>query len=240
MKRLPDLLSALPVPGYGLWMLLGAGLAANVRLDGRGEVLAPLSLGLLFVAAGLLLARLGRDATGRWQALLPPRDALPATTSMLAMGTFLPLLAVAGLVRGDNDFWATRLAGALLAVGSAATLAAACRSASLSAWAWRDTLAALFAGGLWLWCFLAAQQTGQAGVDHSRPWLLALLAAGVLTALLTPLPRRRGPALTGMAAACAIVLAALFVPMPAWGALVGALAASLAVGALLVREDRAA
>jgi hypothetical protein len=37
-----------------VWALLGSGLALNVYPNGRGEVLVPLTFGLLCVLAGLL------------------------------------------------------------------------------------------------------------------------------------------------------------------------------------------
>src|ERR1700754_199364 len=40
--------------GYGLWMVLGTSLALGLYPDGRGEVLVPLSIGLVFVSLGLI------------------------------------------------------------------------------------------------------------------------------------------------------------------------------------------
>jgi hypothetical protein len=129
----------LPPTGFGMWALLGGGLALAVYPNGRGEVLVPLTFGLLCVLAGLLY-------------MAPRRGARPTREGLLAMATFLPMLAVAGLARGDNDFWATRLAGAVLAVCSIATL---CMARRRMATAPADVLAALLSGGLWLWLCIA-------------------------------------------------------------------------------------
>jgi hypothetical protein len=183
----PSLFAALPLTGFGVWALLGSGLALNVYPNGRGEVLVPLTFGLLCVLAGLLY-------------MAPRRGARPTRESLLAMATFLPMLAVAGLARGDNDFWATRLAAAALAVCSVVTL---CVQRTDTGTAGRTTLspanvlAALFSGGLWLWLCIALQQQEVAVLPTfgtltvAAPWRLLLMLAGVALGVLEYTGRHR-------------------------------------------------
>ena len=106
---------------------------------------------------------------------------------MLALATFLPMLAVAGLVRGDNIFWATRLAGAVLALCSLASLAytgyhfrrqlapalqRAAASLSLS-----RLVFAGYAGGLWLCTLAQGELIAPRGL---YPWILLLTLALLL------------------------------------------------------------
>ncbi|MGH8324320.1 MAG: dibenzothiophene desulfurase, partial [Steroidobacteraceae bacterium] len=44
--------------GYGLWFLLGLGLALDPHIVGRNEALTVLVVGAVFVAAGLLASTL--------------------------------------------------------------------------------------------------------------------------------------------------------------------------------------
>lgn len=192
-ETLAPLWRVLAASGYGLWAWLGLALALGLYRIGRNATLIPLSVGILLVGAGLLVACLpGRDAPD-WHGWRPTRDSRPTRAALLALATFLPMLAVAGLARGDNTFWATRLAGAMLTLCSLASLSyAAFRyRRQLSPWSRRVATSlpasrlafAGYAGGLWLWlCALA-----QAEPDHSPdlyPWVLLLLVFALLLGLL--------------------------------------------------------
>lgn len=183
------LLRMLALSGYGLWMLLGMALALGIYRGGRSEALLPLALGAAFVSLGLLVACLHLPGLSDWHGWHPARRSRPTREALLALAAYLPMLAVAGLVRGDNAFWATRLAGAALALCSGASLfytvhryrrqlstELARRSAQLPA---SRVIAAWYAGGLWLWLCLAAQD-GAVRVADTRPWIMVLLVLAVL------------------------------------------------------------
>lgn len=185
----------LATSGYGLWAWLGLALALD-RQDGRSGTLIPLTAGLVLVSFGLLLAYLPwRGTTRDWYGWQPQRDSRPTRAALLAFATYLPMLAVAGLARGENDFWATRLAGAALALCSMASLAynnyshrrrwlGPLSSPSASQLPIKRLLFAAYAGGLWLWVSLLAQgQLDSPFVGFS--WLLLALAVllGVLETL---------------------------------------------------------
>jgi hypothetical protein len=100
---------------------------------------------------------------------------------------------VAGLVRGDNDFWATRLAGAALMLCSLGSLAYSARgfctrlpggaqphSHQLSA---SRVVTAWYGGGLWLWLCLVTQDASRPPTG-TRPWIMALLLLALLLGLL--------------------------------------------------------
>jgi sulfite dehydrogenase (quinone) subunit SoeC len=182
------LLHVLTATGYGLWMVLGAALALGVYSDGRGDVLAPLGIGLVFVSVGLVAACMRLAFAADWHGWNPMRTALPSREGMIAMANYLPMLAVAGLARGDNEFWATRLAGAALLLCSLATLIYTARGAArrLSV---RDptlamlpvgrTIAALFAGSLWFWLCVSLQSDDGGEPPDVSLWRLVLLAVAL-------------------------------------------------------------
>lgn len=183
------LLRVLAVDGYGLWMLLGAALALGVYRDGRSETLVPLALGAIFVSAGLLVTCLRLPLADHWHGWQPAQRSWPTAEALLALSTYLPMLAVAGLVRGNNDFWATRLAGAALLACSLASLAYAMHGyrsrvanggqrflVQLPA---SQVVAAWYSGGLWLRLCMATQDSG-AHPAGSRPWIMALLLLALL------------------------------------------------------------
>ncbi|NID16620.1 hypothetical protein [Luteibacter yeojuensis] len=173
--------------GYGLWMVLGTALALGTYPNGRGEVLVPLSIGLVFVASGLVATCLRLPFASDWHGWNPVKRMMPTLEGMIAMVNFLPMLALAGLARGDNDFWATRLAGAALMLCSLATLVYTARGISrglpIAVAAVANTLPlarttwALFAGGLWFWLCVALQTETPTG--SFNPWRLALLAVAL-------------------------------------------------------------
>jgi hypothetical protein len=187
------LLRVLALSGYGLWMLLGLALALGIYRNGRSEGLLPLALGAAFVSIGLLFACLHLPGLSEWHGWHPARRTRPTREAMLALATYLPMLAVAGLVRGDNAFWATRLAGAALTLSSIASLVytvhryrmqlakgmARC-SAQLPV---SRVVAASYTGGLWLLLCLAAQD-GALDPDAIRPWIMVLLVLALLLGLI--------------------------------------------------------
>jgi hypothetical protein len=177
--------------GYGLWMVLGTSLSLGLYPDGRGEVLVPLSVGAVFVSLGLVATCLRFSFAKDWHGWNPAKRMMPTVEGLVAMANYLPMLALAGLARGGNDFWATRLTGAALAVCTLATLVYTARSASrrlpasLAAVANTQpvgrTISAIFAGGLWFWLCVALQS--ETSVDSLTPWRLGLLAVALALGL---------------------------------------------------------
>ncbi|MET0255606.1 MAG: hypothetical protein ABW193_07410 [Luteibacter sp.] len=173
--------------GYGLWMVLGTALALVVYPDGRGEVLVPLSIGLVMVSLGLVATCLRLRFAPAWHGWNPVKRMMPTLEGMVAMANYLPMLALAGLARGGNDFWATRLAGAALMLCSLATLVYTARSASrplppsvasvANVLPLGRTVSALFAGGLWFWLCVALQT--ELTINPLNPWRMALLAVAL-------------------------------------------------------------
>lgn len=173
--------------GYGLWMVLGTAVALGLYSDGRSEVLVPLSLGLVLVSLGLVATCLRLPFAPEWHGWNPVKPMLPTPEGMVAMANYLPMLALAGLARGDNDFWATRLAGAVLMLCSLATLVYTARVASrglppavasvANTLPLGRTVSALFAGGLGFWFCITLQTEGPSEVF--TPWRLVLLAVAL-------------------------------------------------------------
>jgi hypothetical protein len=187
------LLRMLALSGYGLWMLLGLALALGIYRGGRSEALVPLALGAVFVSSGLLVACLHLPGLSDWHGWFPARRSRPTREALLALMAYLPMLAVGGLVRGDNAFWATRVAGAALALCSIASLVYTVhsyrrrlpegvlrRSAQLPV---SRVVVAWYAGGLWLWLCLAAQD-GAVDAAGTRPWIMVLLVLALLLGLI--------------------------------------------------------
>jgi len=172
--------------GYGLWLLLGSALALGLYPAGRGDALVPLALGAVLVSLAPLAAALRLRWVPEWPGWRFGRGSRPNRKAMLAMATYLPMLGVAGLARGDNLFWATRLSAAAMALCSLACLIHALdgdagerRGQTLA-----RVVSAGYAGGLWLWLCLAAQQGSVPMPINSVPWifalqLLALLVGGI-------------------------------------------------------------
>lgn len=166
--------------GYGLWLLLGTALALGLYPAGRGDALVPLALGAALVSIAPLAALLRLPLAPDWLGWRFGRDSRPTGKAMLALATYLPMLGVAGLVRGDNLFWATRLAAAALALGSLACLIHALSDdAQEGRWPiFARLVEAAYTGGLWLWLCLAAQDGDEP--IHSVSWILALLLLALL------------------------------------------------------------
>ena len=174
--------------GYGLWMVLGTAVALGTYNDGRGDVLVPLTFGFVLVSLGLAATCLRLRFAREWHGWDPFRRMLPTTEGMVAMANYLPMLALGGLARGENDFWATRLAGAALMICSLATLIYTARGvardmpAPLASVANTQPLgravSAVFAGGLWFWLCVALQ--ADTTIGPLNPWRISMLAVGLV------------------------------------------------------------
>lgn len=191
--RAAALLQVLAIGGYGVWLWLGLSLLLGLSRLGRNGTLAPLGLGAVLVGTGLLLACLRVPGLTRWHGWQPRPGLRPTRSALTALATWLPVLAVAGLAHGDNGFWATRLAGALLMLCSLVSLLQATHDdrACLPAPLQRATAllptcritTAAYTGGLWLWLMVRVQ--GE--FDGSRGaylWILLLLALALCLGLL--------------------------------------------------------
>ncbi|MGO4701909.1 hypothetical protein [Dyella sp. 2RAB6] len=170
--------------GYGLWLLLGTTLALGLYPAGRGDALVPLTLGAVLVSLAPLAAALRLPLAPEWLGWRFGRGSRPTAKAMLALAAYLPMLGVAGLVRGDNLFWATRLAAAALAIGSLACLIDALseRAQEGRARIFARLVSASYAGGLWLWLCLAAQDGDEP--LHSVSWIFALQSLALLVGLI--------------------------------------------------------
>jgi hypothetical protein len=183
------LLEVLAFTGYGMWLLLGLALALGIYSNGRGESLVPLSLGAAFVTLGLLVACLRLPAVPDWHGWRMGRGSRPTREAMIALLAYLPMLAVAALARGDNDFWATRLAGGALVLASLAALIYTAHgfgtrrapdlTQATSHLPISRVVSACYAGGLWLWVCVAAQDD-QVTMGSTVYWVLSLLALALL------------------------------------------------------------
>lgn len=191
--RAAALLQVLATGGYGVWLWLGLSLLLGLSRLGRSGTLVPLGLGAVLVGAGLVLACLRVPRLATWRGWQPRPGHRPTRSALMALVTWLPVLAVAGLAHGDNSFWVTRLAGALLMLCSLVSLLLATHDdraclpgplqrATALLPACRITIAA-YTGGLWLWLSVLAQ----GGFDGGRAaylWVLLLLALALGLGLL--------------------------------------------------------
>lgn len=190
-NRVATLLQVFAVGGYGVWLWLGLSLLLGLSRFGRNGTLVPLALGAVLVGAGLLLASLRIPGLASWHGWQPRPGHRPTRSALMALATWLPVLAVAGLAHGDNSFWATRLAGAALMLCSLVSLLltthddrvrlpAPLQRATALLPACRITTAA-YAGGLWLWLSVLAQGEFGRGAYF---WTLLLLALALGLGLL--------------------------------------------------------
>lgn len=204
--RASTLLQALATGGYGVWLWLGLSLLLGLSRLGRSGILATLGLGAVLVGAGLLLACLRVPGLARWHGWQPRPGHRPTRSALMALATWLPVLAVAGLAQGNNSFWVTRLAGALLMLCSLVSLLLATHddraclppplqraTALLPA---RRITAAAYTGGLWLWLSVLVQGEPDFG-RGAYLWVLLLLALalghGLLESGLWQSLRESGP-----------------------------------------------
>ncbi|MDO1529471.1 hypothetical protein QMK61_11580 [Fulvimonas sp. R45] len=240
-------LRTLAACGYGVWMLLGLGLALGIYSIGRGEALVPLLLGAVFVSLGPLLASLGMPALRGWRGWRLERGLRPDRDALLALACYLPVFGVAGLVHGSNDFWATRLAAVALTAGSLACVVYARRerairpSALVGPLSLDRAVAACYGGGLWLLLCVVSQDPA-ARIGGNRDWIIGLLLLALLLGLVEGMrwqalagSRRRNRwwrqrylgALLTYAVPCVALLATHFTVDDRWPVLIGALACVL-------------
>lgn len=128
-----------------------------------------------------------------WHGWQIGRTQRPTREAVLALATYLPMLGLAGLVRGTDDFWATRIISLVLAMGSLACLIT-------SAYGYRTrrladqagvavqlpisrVLSACYGGGLWLWVCLVFQADLPHTSEESLPWAIGLLLLAMLLGL---------------------------------------------------------
>jgi len=189
----PMLLEVLALCGYGLWMLLGLALALGIYNAGRGEALVPLALGCAFVSAGLLAACLKLRTVSEWHGWRIGWSQRPTREALIALATYLPMLGVAGMVRGNEGFWATRLLSVVLALCSLVCLITSAygyrtrRLANMAGLAAQlpisRLLSACYGGGLWLWvCLVFRDDLPRPGVT-AWPWAIGLLLIAMLLGL---------------------------------------------------------
>lgn len=188
------LLQVLDFTGFGLWMLLGLALAIGVYPAGRGDALVPLAIGCALVGMGLAAACLRLPWMPAWHGWSMGSVAWPTRDALVALATVLPMMAVAGLARGDNTFWATRLSGAALALCSLVSIiltsySLAKRSAPglephfVAQLPLSRVLSATYAGALWVWLCMAGQDNVGAAEAHSLPWVVGVLMLALLRGL---------------------------------------------------------
>lgn len=202
--------------GYGVWTWLGVLLALRAYPPGRNATLLPLALGFALVSAGLVVSLLHLGQPQRaWRALTQWRTSWLSREGLAALLTYLPALALAGLVRGDASFLPARLVGALLALGALATVTCTARiyTSLPPIPAWRDRrvlplfhLHALLSGGLWFAGGAQFAVRSTAGVALAFAWLLAvilLLAANLKRAYWRALDAAPAPADAGRASGLA-------------------------------------
>lgn len=177
--------------GFGVWMLLGLCMAVGVYPAGRGEALVPLALGAVLIGVGLLCACVRARWMPNWHGWHIGPGSRPTRDALVALSTILPVLAVAGLARGDNAFWVTRLAAAALAVCSLTTLIVTAFGDARRRVPAMDlrlatqlplsrVITAAYAGGLWLWLCLAGQDSD--GITTLN-WIIVLLMLALLRGL---------------------------------------------------------
>lgn len=246
----PVLLQVLAAGGYGIWLWLGLSLLLGFSPLGRSGTLVPLALGATLVGIGLLLACLRVPGLTTWHGWQPRPGHHPTRSALMALVTWLPVLAVAGLAQGNNSFWITRLAGALLMLCSLvsllqathddrARLPAPLQRATALLPACRITTAA-YTGGLWLWLSVLAQ--GEFASDRGTYlWILLLLALALGLGLLESAlwqSLREPEAFSGDMASnpgrfrVRLVAALLTYALPCTALLLGGIAGSLPAAAL--------
>ncbi|QNK03364.1 hypothetical protein [Dyella telluris] len=183
--------------GFGLWMVLGLALAVGVYPGGRGDVLVPLALGALLVAFGLAAAGFHSRWMPHWHGWVLGKGSRPTRDALIALACTLPVLAVAGLARGDNTFWATRLAGAAMALCSLCCLIVTAYADGRRQAPEMDhhlatqlplsrVVSATYGGGLWLWLCAAGQGADNTDL-HPTAWIVGLLVLALLRGLVESL-----------------------------------------------------
>jgi sulfite dehydrogenase (quinone) subunit SoeC len=246
--------------GYGLWMLLGLALAMGIYSTGRGDALVPLTLGCVFVSVGLVAACLRLPMAPDWHGWRLWAQQRPTREALLALATYLPMLGLAGLARGENEFWATRLACVALMVCSLACLVSSAygyrrrrlsnRSHIAGQLPISRVLLAWYGGALWLWVCVIFQTDPSGHLMASWPWVIALLMMALLLGLVEGMgwqsfyPHGLGPR-RFMAASLSCVIPCLTLPIVQifpggrWLALLAAAAYTIGKSLELGLYDRA-
>lgn len=183
-------LQVVALGGYGIWLWIGLSLLLGINQHPRSGILVPLALGAVLAGSAPMGAALRLPGMAHWRGWQPGGGGWPTRSALIALATWLPMLAVVGLVHGDNRFWVTRLAGAVLALCSLLSVLAATHDdrSGLAPPLQRATAllptcritAAAFTGGLWLWlCALV-----QAPANDTHLWMLPLLVLALGLGLL--------------------------------------------------------
>ncbi|MGA9341571.1 MAG: DmsC/YnfH family molybdoenzyme membrane anchor subunit [Rhodanobacteraceae bacterium] len=184
------LFTSLSGAGYGLWFLIGAGIALDVYPPGRGALLVPLALGFVLTSAGLLasLAHLGKPLRA-WRALSQWRSSWLSREGVSAL-VCVPIVLLLTVLTSKLHYGAgIRLGFAVLATMSALTVFCTSRiySSLKTVRAWHDlrvlplyVLLALETGGLCLWA-LRSRHLPAGG--RGWAWLIALVAIIITAAM---------------------------------------------------------
>jgi len=167
--------------GYGLLFLLGVLFALNPVSIERNEALLALSVGAVFVVAGLLASTLHLGQPQRaWRAFSQWRSSWLSREGVASVASFVPIFALAWCLWRGAEAAALRGLGALLAVLAVVTVLCTARIytslKTIPAWHNRFVLPgylllALLGGASWLW--LIGEWTGGARV---QPTLIVALA----------------------------------------------------------------
>jgi hypothetical protein len=187
------LLAVFAYNGLGIWMLLGLLLAVGVYPAGRGDALVPLALGGVLLSLGLIAASVHARWMPVWHGWRIDKGKRPTREALITLATVLPALAVAGLARGDNAFWATRLAGSALTLCSLCSLIVTAQGDAMRQAPGMDihlatqlplsrVVSATYGGGLWLW-MCATGQEGNERAGHPLGWIVTLLLLALLRGL---------------------------------------------------------
>lgn len=189
----PMILEVMALCGYGLWMLLGLALALGIYGPGRGAALVPLALGCVFVSAGLVAAGARMRIMPEWHGWRIGQSQRPTPEALLALATYLPMLALAGLVRGNEGYWVTRIVSVVLVLCSLFCLITSAygyrtrRLADQAGMAGQlpisRVLSAWYGGGLWLWVCIMFQTHLPESEAVPRPWIIGLLLMAMLLGL---------------------------------------------------------
>jgi DMSO reductase anchor subunit len=167
--------------GYGLLFLLGWLLAVDPTSVNRNEALLALTVGALFVVAGLLSSTLHLGQPQRaWRAFSQWRSSWLSREGVASVASFVPIFALAWCLWRGADETLLRGLGALLAVLAIITVACTARiyTCLKAIPAWHNAyvlpgylLLALLGGASWSW--LVGEWTAGA---RAQPALVVALA----------------------------------------------------------------
>ncbi len=117
------LFTVLSGAGFGLWTWLGLALGLAVYAPGVNAVMLPLACGFVLAAGGLLAStwHLGKPLRA-WRGLTQWRSSWLSREAVLALLTFVPVLALAALRHAERGSLVVRGTGLLLALLALATV----------------------------------------------------------------------------------------------------------------------